>query len=128
MEEVRALGCLDVGVAFQLTRKGRPYLLIAPGRLGTADPKLGIPLNWTQLSGASILVEPPDRDGDEAAEGEGDGECEGVSGVCCAYLSEYRPRVRRPSPDSAKTAKSRSSQGTSSWPGAGSSWWRGLSE
>ena len=41
----------------KLTKLQRPYLLIAPGRLGTTDSSQGIPLNWVQVSGAAILVE-----------------------------------------------------------------------
>ena len=34
-----------------------PYLLIGPGRWGTADPWLGIPVNWKQISNAKVIVE-----------------------------------------------------------------------
>jgi len=34
-----------------------PYLLIGPGRWGTADPWLGIPVNWKQISNAQTIVE-----------------------------------------------------------------------
>jgi hypothetical protein len=34
-----------------------PYLLIVFGRLGTADPWLGIPVRWGQISGAKVIVE-----------------------------------------------------------------------
>jgi hypothetical protein len=48
----------DVG-AFNATlqRAGRPYLLIGPGRWGSADPWLGIPVNWGQIGAARIIVE-----------------------------------------------------------------------
>jgi len=35
----------------------RGYLLIGPGRWGSADPWLGIPVNWEQISAARIIVE-----------------------------------------------------------------------
>jgi pyruvate phosphate dikinase-like enzyme len=35
----------------------RPYLLVVIGRLGTADPWLGIPVKWGQVSGAKVVVE-----------------------------------------------------------------------
>ena len=35
----------------------RPYLLAGPGRWGTADPWLGIPVAWRQVSGAKVIVE-----------------------------------------------------------------------
>ena len=34
-----------------------PYLLLGPGRWGTADPWLGIPVNWKQISHARTIVE-----------------------------------------------------------------------
>jgi CheY-like chemotaxis protein len=41
----------------ELVKKGRPYLLIGPGRWGSADPWLGIPVEWSQISGAGTIVE-----------------------------------------------------------------------
>jgi hypothetical protein len=41
----------------RLTASGKPYLLIAIGRLGTTDPWLGIPINWGKISGAKVIVE-----------------------------------------------------------------------
>lgn len=35
----------------------RPYLLIGPGRWGSSDSWLGIPVQWSQISGARIIVE-----------------------------------------------------------------------
>ena len=35
----------------------RPYLLIGVGRWGSADPLLGIPVTWDQISGARAIVE-----------------------------------------------------------------------
>ena len=35
----------------------RPYLLIGFGRWGSADPWLGIPVRWDQISGARAIVE-----------------------------------------------------------------------
>src|SRR5215468_4470674 len=36
---------------------GRPYLLIGVGRWGSADPWLGIPVTWEQISRARVIVE-----------------------------------------------------------------------
>jgi len=36
---------------------GRRYLLIGFGRWGTADPWLGIPVAWSQICGAGVIVE-----------------------------------------------------------------------
>ncbi len=41
----------------RLARAGRPYLLIGPGRWGTSDPWLGIPVEWHQISGVGAIIE-----------------------------------------------------------------------
>jgi len=41
----------------RMLEAGRPYLLVVIGRLGTADPWLGIPVRWGQVSGARVVVE-----------------------------------------------------------------------
>jgi hypothetical protein len=41
----------------RLKREERPYLLIGPGRWGSADPWLGIPVTWSQISGVRCMVE-----------------------------------------------------------------------
>jgi hypothetical protein len=40
-----------------LVAEGRTYLLIGPGRWGTADRWLGIPVSWQQISGARAILE-----------------------------------------------------------------------
>ncbi|HYX08130.1 MAG TPA: PEP/pyruvate-binding domain-containing protein [Bacteroidales bacterium] len=40
----------------------RKYILIGPGRWGSRDNYLGIPVNWTQISNARIIVETSLRD------------------------------------------------------------------
>lgn len=40
-----------------LVKKGKKYLLIGFGRWGSRDPWLGIPVNWGQINGASVIVE-----------------------------------------------------------------------
>ena len=39
-----------------IQRKGN-YILIGPGRWGSSDPGLGIPVKWTSISAASLIVE-----------------------------------------------------------------------
>lgn len=41
----------------QLQGENRPYLLIGFGRWGTSQPSLGIPVDWSQISGARAIVE-----------------------------------------------------------------------
>ncbi|SYZ71868.1 conserved hypothetical protein [Candidatus Zixiibacteriota bacterium] len=40
-----------------LKQRKRPYLLIGPGRWGSSDPWLGIPVKWAQISGVRCIVE-----------------------------------------------------------------------
>ena len=41
----------------EMVEKGEPYILVAPGRWGSSDPALGIPVKWTQIAGARLIVE-----------------------------------------------------------------------
>ncbi len=45
----------------ELNRKmkleNRQYILVGPGRWGTRDPWIGIPVNWNQISNAKMIVE-----------------------------------------------------------------------
>jgi hypothetical protein len=41
----------------RLVAKKIPYVLIGPGRWGTRDPFTGIPVAWSQISGARVIVE-----------------------------------------------------------------------
>jgi CheY-like chemotaxis protein len=48
----------EVGLFNQeLAAAGTPYVLIGIGRWGSADPWLGIPVTWDQISGARVMVE-----------------------------------------------------------------------
>jgi DNA-binding NarL/FixJ family response regulator len=40
-----------------LLKEKRPYLLIGPGRWGSADPWLGIPVRWEDISGVGAMIE-----------------------------------------------------------------------
>jgi len=40
-----------------LIKEGRKYLLIGPGRWGSADRFLGIPVSWAEISGVGAIVE-----------------------------------------------------------------------
>lgn len=41
----------------KMVEEGRKYILIAPGRLGTRDRWLGIPVIWSQISNAKVIIE-----------------------------------------------------------------------
>ncbi len=45
-----------------MVQQGKQYVLIGPGRWGTRDRFLGIPVTWPQISGAKVIVE-TDLDG-----------------------------------------------------------------
>ncbi|MGM9998956.1 MAG: PEP/pyruvate-binding domain-containing protein [Candidatus Bruticola sp.] len=42
-----------------LIKEKRPYILIGPGRWGSLDPNLGIPVQISQVMGAGVIVELP---------------------------------------------------------------------
>jgi hypothetical protein len=46
----------------RLVDEGTGYLLIGPGRWGSLDPLLGIPVRWDQICGARAIVEAGFRD------------------------------------------------------------------
>ena len=41
----------------QMVSEGRASLLIGPGRWGSSNPWLGIPVNWPQINSAKIIIE-----------------------------------------------------------------------
>lgn len=45
------------GINTQLNRENKKYLLIGFGRWGSSDPWLGIPVVWSQISNARVIVE-----------------------------------------------------------------------
>lgn len=40
-----------------MVKSNRPYILIGPGRWGSRDRFVGIPVNWSQISNAKVIVE-----------------------------------------------------------------------
>ncbi len=41
----------------ELVKNDEPYVLIGPGRWGSSDSALGIPVKWPQIAGARVIVE-----------------------------------------------------------------------
>ena len=41
----------------QFLNEGRNYVLVGPGRWGSSDPWLGIPVKWSAISAAKVIVE-----------------------------------------------------------------------
>lgn len=70
LSESRALAREIARINLHLAREHRPYLLMGPGRWGTADPWLGIPVEWKEVSGARVIVElTPEGSAIEASQG-----------------------------------------------------------
>ena len=40
-----------------MVSRGDGYILIGPGRWGSSDPALGIPVKWPDISGSRLIVE-----------------------------------------------------------------------
>jgi len=40
-----------------MKKQGKKYVLIGPGRWGTRDPWIGIPVKWSSISNAKVIVE-----------------------------------------------------------------------
>jgi hypothetical protein len=43
----------------KLMDEKKPYVLVGPGRWGSTDPWLGIPVIWSDIAGAKVIVEMP---------------------------------------------------------------------
>ena len=43
----------------RLMDAGKPYMLVGPGRWGSADSWLGIPVIWSDIAGVKVIVETP---------------------------------------------------------------------
>ncbi|MCK9451562.1 MAG: phosphoenolpyruvate synthase [Bacteroidales bacterium] len=41
----------------RLLKEGKNYILVGPGRWGSSDPWLGIPVKWPQISAARVIIE-----------------------------------------------------------------------
>lgn len=41
----------------RMVAESKPYVLIGPGRWGSSDSSLGIPVKWAQIAGARLIVE-----------------------------------------------------------------------
>lgn len=52
-EIAREIGVLNA----KLKEEGRHYVLIGPGRWGSSDPWLGVPVKWNEISQSRVIVE-----------------------------------------------------------------------
>ncbi|MBI5464472.1 MAG: histidine kinase [Ignavibacteriales bacterium] len=70
----------------KLINERRRYLLIGLGRWGSADPWLGIPVKWEQISGAEMIVESGFKDM-EVAPSQGSHFFQNITSFMIGYLS-----------------------------------------
>ncbi len=52
-ELVKEIEAINAG----FMEEGEPYILVGPGRWGSSDPALGIPVKWPQIAGARLIAE-----------------------------------------------------------------------
>ena len=45
------------GFNLEMKKKGASYMLVGPGRWGSSDPWLGVPVTWDEISEAKMIVE-----------------------------------------------------------------------
>ncbi len=61
-EVFNAAKTLDIAASIEklndmFEKEEKNYVLVGPGRWGSSDPWLGIPVNWSQVSAAKVIVE-----------------------------------------------------------------------
>ena len=47
----------EIEIYNNMIGKDNPYILAGPGRWGSADPWLGVPISWQQISNTKIIIE-----------------------------------------------------------------------
>jgi len=57
LSKTRSIAMEVEKINHSLLKAKKPYLLIGFGRWGSADPWLGVPVDWGQISGARVIVE-----------------------------------------------------------------------
>ncbi|MDA3939660.1 MAG: phosphoenolpyruvate synthase [Spirochaetia bacterium] len=55
--KTKIIGKMISGLNAEFKISGNNYILVVPGRLGSTDPWLGIPIAWTDISNARIITE-----------------------------------------------------------------------
>ncbi len=52
-----AIAAEVAAINVRLKQAGRPFIRVGPGRWGSSDRWLGIPVRWEQIAGASVIIE-----------------------------------------------------------------------
>ncbi|MCK5673795.1 MAG: phosphoenolpyruvate synthase, partial [Spirochaetales bacterium] len=55
--KTKIMGKMISDLNSEFKKNGENYALVVPGRLGSTDPWLGIPIAWTDISNAKIITE-----------------------------------------------------------------------
>ena len=76
-----------------LVGQERKYILIGPGRWGTRDPYMGIPVTWSQIANASVIIE-TDMQGFPLETSSGSHFFHNVTSMNVGYLTVYQGRDR----------------------------------
>ena len=63
-----------------------PFVLIGPGRWGTSDPRLGIPVEWKQIARARVIAETP-LEGMEVEPSQGTHFFQNITSLGVGYLT-----------------------------------------
>jgi Pyruvate phosphate dikinase, AMP/ATP-binding domain len=74
----------DLNAEFKIS--GNKYILIVPGRLGSTDPWLGIPIAWTDISNARIITE-TGTNNFRVEPSQGTHFFQNITSLGCAYLT-----------------------------------------
>lgn len=56
-KDTRAIAAEIDRINYPMVQSKTPYVLIGFGRWGSSDPWLGIPVNWSQIAGARVMLE-----------------------------------------------------------------------
>lgn len=72
-----------------------PYILIGPGRWGSSDPSLGIPVQWRQISGVKVMIEASPL-GFEVEPSQGTHFFQNITSQGVGYLTIRPSRSKRP--------------------------------
>jgi DNA-binding NarL/FixJ family response regulator len=84
----------------RLASQSRPYILVGPGRWGSADTTLGIPVEWFQIASARLIVETA-VEGDSIEPSQGSHFLHNLTAHRTGYVCVERSR--RPAPGAAGT-------------------------
>lgn len=84
--KMKNLGTVLQKINARYDEEGLSYILVVPGRLGSTDPWLGIPLAWGDISCAKVIVESGTRDF-RVEPSQGTHFFQNITSLGCGYLT-----------------------------------------